>query len=258
MNTPGDERVQVIDRSVDLLEALAGGPMSLTDVCRVTGLSKATAFRLLAGLGHRGMIVKSPVDTSYMLGPALLRLVQGALSGIGAVAMLGRAALKDLSDTTQETVALHVQTGIERVCLDEVPSPQVIKYTSSLGSSAPLHVGSAGKVLLAFTEAQAQSRTLTMLADAHAELDVSALAATLRRVARDGWAISTGERVQGASAISVPIRSALVLFSLSVLGPTPRLPRSRLLEMLPAVQESAEQIEAALNAGTAPVPEFAR
>lgn len=249
------DRVQVIDRSVDLLEALADGPRSLSEVCRTTGLSKGTAFRLLAGLGARGIVIKDPAAVNYMLGPGLLRLVQGALSGVGAIATLGRTALESLAAETGETVALHVQTGVQRVCIDEVPSQNVIRYTSSIGSVAPLHIGSAGKVLLAFMEPEAQQRTLALMESTYDDVDAARLAAALKPIARDGLATSTGERVEGASAITVPIRSGVLLLSLSVLGPTPRLPKARLLSFVPVMRQTAAHIEDALPPQVRPRPE---
>ena len=157
------EHVQVIDRSIDLLETLSEGPRSLTEVCRVTGLSKGTAFRLLAGLIARGMVMKDPVGSTYMLGPALFGLVQGALSGIGAIATVGRTALRELSEATGETVALHVQSGLERLNVEEVPSRHSIRYSSLASGVAPVHNASVGLVLLAFSPEERCERTLDLL-----------------------------------------------------------------------------------------------
>lgn len=248
---PGDSavpRVQVIERSLDILEALRDGPRSLSEICRATSLAKGTAYRLLAGLAARNMVIKHPLTTNYMLGPGLLRLVHGAFLGMGAVATLGRSSLEALANTTQETVALHMQAGLERVCIDEVPSPQAIRYTSGVGSSAPLYIGSAGKVLLAFMDEAERERSLQLLERrVDSEAPGQSLRNALNQVVRDAFAISTGERVNGASAISVPIRARVLLMSLSVLGPTQRLPRSRLLEFLPAMREKADEIAAVLE-----------
>jgi DNA-binding IclR family transcriptional regulator len=243
-------RVQVIERSLDILEALRDGPRSLTQICRTTSLPKGTAYRLLAGLAARRMVIKDPLTANYALGPGLLRLVQGAFLGIGMIATLGRSALERLAATTQETVALHVPAGVERVCIDEVASPQVIRYTSGVGSSAPLHVGSAGKVLLAFMEDGERERSLQLLEGAaDEEAPHGSLRDTIAQAAADGFAISTSERVEGASAISVPVRSDVLLMSMSVLGPTQRLPQSLLLEYLPALRETAGEIAAILEEG---------
>jgi DNA-binding IclR family transcriptional regulator len=232
-----------------MLEVLSDGPQSLSMICRTTGLSKATAFRLLAGLNHRGVVIKDPATATYMLGPGLLRLVHGALSGIGAIATLGRGAIEELSTATGETVALHVQAGLDRVCVDEVPSSEVIRYTSSVGSVGRLDVGSAGKVLLAFMPSSERERSLKLLqpkleADG---IDPAKLQRTIVGVRRQGWATSSGERVKGASAISIPVESNPLLLSLSVLGPTTRLDKSKLKAMLPKMDHTAAQLIELIN-----------
>jgi len=241
-------RVQVIERSLDILEALRDGPRSLSEICRTTSLAKGTAYRLLAGLAARSVVIKDPLTANYMLGPGLLRLANGAFLGIGAIATLCRSLLERLAETTQETVALHVQAGIERVCIDEVPSPQVIRYTSGVGSSAPLHVGSAGKVLLALMDEDERERSIRLLERrTDGKGPPTTLRNSLRQVANDSFATSTAERVEGATAISVPINSDVMPMSLSVLGPAQRLSRKRLLEFLPELRHTADEIASFLE-----------
>jgi DNA-binding IclR family transcriptional regulator len=249
MSVPAEaSRVQVIERSFDILEALRDGPRSLSEVCRTTSLAKGTVYRLLAGLAARSVVIKDPLTANYMLGPGLLRLANGAFLGIGVVATLCRSLLEGLANSTQETVALHVQAGIERVCIDEVPSPQGIRYTSGVGSSAPLFVGSAGKVLLALMGEEERERSLRLLerrTDGNGP--PTTLRNSLRQVANEGFATSTAERVEGATAISVPIHSQVMPMSLSVLGPTQRLPRKRLIGFLPELLQVASEIASILE-----------
>jgi DNA-binding IclR family transcriptional regulator len=245
-------RVQVIERSLDLLEALSEGPRSLSAVCRTTGLSKATAFRLLAGLNHRGVVIKDPATATYMLGPGLLRLVHGAMTGLAAIAALGRAEIERLALVTGETVALHVQAGLERSCVDEVPSTQTIRYTSSVGSVARLDVGSAGQVLLAFMPAEERGRSLALLEGRLREegADPARLRRQIAAVGRQGWATSLGERVKGAAAISVPVGSRPLLLALSVLGPDTRLDKASLKAMLPEMQRTAAALAGLIDRTT--------
>jgi DNA-binding IclR family transcriptional regulator len=247
------EHVQVIDRSIDLLETLSEGPRSLTEVCRVTGLSKGTAFRLLAGLIARGMVMKDPVGSTYMLGPALFGLVQGALSGIGAIATVGRTALRELSEATGETVALHVQSGLERLNVEEVPSRHSIRYSSLASGVAPVHNASVGLVLLAFSPEERCERTLDLLEASGEAFDRGTVEARLRKTRRDGHAISVGERVPGATAISVPVQSHHLLLALSVLGPEQRLPVARLKSFLAGMRRTADRLVAVLDQ-QAPLP----
>jgi DNA-binding IclR family transcriptional regulator len=190
------------------------------------------------------MVIKDAMTSQYVLGPGILRLLPGALAGMGAIARLERAALEELAEATGETVALHIRVGIERVCVDEVSSPQLIRYTSSVGSRAPLHVGAAGKVLMAHLDEDERRRALELLAD-HLRSDGTDPAELRRmseRIRRQGWATSVSERVEGASAISVLVRTHVADVALSVLGPTGRLPRARLLELLPALRATGERI----------------
>lgn len=76
--------------------------------------------------------------------------------------------------------------------------------------------------------------------------DMAALSAELERVRKQGYALSMGEPVPGAAAISVPVRGHRFLVSLSVLGPESRLTRKRRLELLPEIRKAAASMEAAL------------
>jgi IclR family acetate operon transcriptional repressor len=248
----GGFRVQVIERAIDILDALADGPRSLAEICRATSLSKATVFRLLGGLASRDLVIKDPMTNQYILGTGLLRLVPGALAGVSTmISTLARGQLERLAESTQETVALHVPVGIQRICVAEVPSPQAIRYTSSVGSRAALHVGAAGKVLLARLSEPELSKALQMLdAEMRREgRDPDEVKRSLGKIRREGWAISVAERVEGASAISIPVETSLATLALSLLGPTVRLPKARLLKLLPSLRDAGEEIATVLYVG---------
>lgn len=232
--------------------ALVQGPKTLKDVTTETGLSKGTAFRMLASLNYENVVVKGEGNT-YMLGPGCIRLIQGVMEGLGAIIGVGRPALIGLWEQTGETVAVHVRVGAERVCIEELPSASPVRFVSTVGSSAPLHVGSAGRVLLAFAAPSELERTIDSLVVADPGVDPDALRGELDAIRDRGYALSTGERVQGASAISVPVfgRQGFVA-SLSVLGPDFRLTEAHRLEFLPALRQTADAIGSALvDAGRA-------
>jgi DNA-binding IclR family transcriptional regulator len=240
------DRVQSIERGIDVLMALVQGPKTLTEVTRETGLSKGTAFRMLASLNYENMVVKSD-GNAYMLGPGCLRLIQGVLEGLGAIIGVGRPALIALWEQTGETVAVHVRVGGERICIEELPSPSPVRFVSTVGSSAPLHVGSAGRVLLAFASPSERERTIDALIASDTGVDPDKLRRELEKIRELGYALSVGERVHGAAAISVPVfgRQGFVA-SLSVLGPDFRLTEQHRLDFLPALRKTAEAIGTAL------------
>jgi DNA-binding IclR family transcriptional regulator len=248
-----EQRVQSIERAIDILIALSDDPRTLTEVARATGLPKGTAFRLLSSLGHENLVVKAPESNLYMLGPGFLRVIQGVLTGIGAITRVAKPALTSLWDETRETVAIHVRVGAERVCVEELPSPQPIRYMSDVGLAVPLWIGSAGKVLLAFMKDADREKVLSTLTPGPqldgTPFELEAFRKELVDVRRRGWATSSGERIVGAAAVSVPIQAGPgFLASLSVLGPTTRLSRKRRVDLVPALQETAGEIEVTLAA----------
>jgi DNA-binding IclR family transcriptional regulator len=251
-----DGRVQSVERGIDILMSLANGPKTLTEVKSETGLSKGTAFRLLASLNYENLVVKEANSNLYMLGPGFLRLFQGVMQGVGAITAVAKPALTSLWEHTQETVTVHVRVGAERICIEELPSPLAIRYVSTLGATAPLHVGSAGKVLIAFMEPAEMEKTVQILpllpmTDATIS-NHDELRREIEAVRRQGYAMSSGERIPGASAVSVPVFGLQgFLASLSVLGPSDRLPRRRRVELVPVLQEAAAAIQAALTSAGA-------
>lgn len=245
-------RVQSVERSIGILMALAEGARTLTDVTRATGLSKGTAFRLLASLNHEQLVVKDPASNVYLLGPGFLRMFQGVMGDLGSIATLARPVLQRLWASSRETVTLHVSLGAERICVAELPSPEPIRYISTVGATAPLHTGSAGKVLLAFMPPETRERTLaglplTALTEATIT-DASVLRQELATVERQGWAMSSGERISGASAISVPVRDgSRIVAALSVLGPRDRLTPKACMDLLGELRAAAADIEDTLT-----------
>ncbi|MBA2514874.1 MAG: hypothetical protein H0V26_11195 [Solirubrobacterales bacterium] len=119
--------------------------------------------------------------------------------------------------------------------MDEIQSRSSIRYSSYPGAAAGLHIGSAGKVLIAFLDDDDCLRALRLVESLPPDQkpDMAALSAELERVRKQGYALSMGEPVPGAAAISVPVRGHRFLVSLSVLGPESRLNRKRRLELLP-------------------------
>lgn len=231
---------RLIERAIDILMALSDGPQGFAAVCQIVGLSKSTVHRILVGLSYCDFVVQNPTTGEYMLGSGNYRLTRSLSANNGDIAPLIRSVLVELREQTTETVILHVRVGTRRVCIEEFESPQSLRYTAGIGTSAPLHVGSAGKVLTAWSE-EAQIRRLMpkeleSLTDATI-IDWSELLEELRTVRSQGWAESHGERVQGAFAVSAPIfddRGGVVA-ALSILGPEARVTRTRLKELRHAV-----------------------
>lgn len=248
-----DGSVKSVERCIDLLLCLTAGPKTLTEIGAQVDLSKSTTRRLLRTLGYGGLVVFDPLSKHYLLGPGCLRLGQGFVSGQGGFSAFARMPLRDLWTKTGESVAVHVRLGRQRVCVDELPSAEAVRYMSGVGTVAPIHVGSAGRVLLGFMPPQ----DLTTLLDGMvlqsyttgAVMDPVRFRKELETLRRRGYAMSEGERVRGAAAISVPVFGPDgIIAALSVLGPAGRFSRRNRLDALDELRRAAAAIQDALHA----------
>jgi DNA-binding IclR family transcriptional regulator len=240
-------RVQSVERGIEILKALTDGPKSVTQIASETNLAKGTAFRLLASLGYHQFVVREPGSSRYLLGPGLLPLVQEITSTFGWIGALAGEPLRDLWRRTGETVTVHVRIGTDRACVEELPSDQAVRYTASVGATDPIHVGAAGKVLLAFLDEGELDKLLAHLrlgaVTSKSITSRQQLEEELRRTRELGWAESEGERIEGAAAVSVPVRLPGMHAALSVLGPAQRMTAEERTRIVPLALKTAATIE---------------
>jgi DNA-binding IclR family transcriptional regulator len=234
-----DTTVGVLDRSVAILDAVAGGAHRFTAIVEETGLPRATVHRLIRALEEHGFLAHLP-GFGYRLGPRLLRLAHEAMREL-PLRDVAHPILERLARNTGESAQLYVRSGDARVCIDAVESAHELRTIVPVGSSLPLYAGSAAKVMLAYAAdlepylRQAKDRT-------RFERDVE-----LVRVR--GWASSTGERQPGVGSVSAPIIGPydILLAVVSVSGPAMRMGRISARRYAPAVVEAAREIERALG-----------
>jgi DNA-binding IclR family transcriptional regulator len=184
----------------------------------------------------------------YTLGPGCIALADAVMRGTGLLGALARPWTQELSAATQETATVHVRVGSQRFCVDEVPSPQPLRFTSGIGVAEPIYTGSAGKVLLAYATDSVRQSILQRLRlvplTKNTIVDRDALERELDKVRHAGYATSRGERIDGAAGLSIPILDAdgLIIAALSILGPADRLPDERLLSYLPLLRKCGENL----------------
>jgi DNA-binding IclR family transcriptional regulator len=155
-------------------------------------------------------------------------------------------ALRRVWEKTRETVTVHVRIGPDRLCIEEIESPEAITYRAGVGRRVPLHAGSAGKVQLAFLpdaeRAAALKQVKLLPLTARTITNRARLIEELVRIRRLGYAMSFGESFDGVAAVSVPLfdSNGRLVASVSVLGPESRLP-SETLERHAALLKSEIQ-----------------
>jgi IclR family acetate operon transcriptional repressor len=255
LQEPGGKTVQSFDRAVAILDAFTPGrsQLGVSEIARITGLSRSTVHRLLASLRRHELVQQLPNSTNYALGPHVLRLAQVAFSNVN-LQTAAKAIMPRLRDQCDETVGLHARLGpTSRTVLDQVESRQPLRRTyTEIGMSIPIHEGAPGKVLLAHSPAELQEQVLAGKLEAvtaRTITDPKRLRSELERTRKNGYALSFEERVPGISTLAVPVfnHTGAVVAALSITGPSSRLTRRHLLDLVPLARGAAREISADLG-----------
>ncbi|MDH6242967.1 IclR family transcriptional regulator [Mycobacterium sp. OTB74] len=209
-----DSGIGVLDKAVGVLHSVAESPCGLAELCERTGLPRATAHRLAAGLEVHRLLARDN-EGRWRLGPALTELA-GQVNDpllIAAAAVLPR-----LREITGESVQLYRREGMSRVCVMALEPPAGLRDTVPVGTRLPMTAGSGAKVLLAFSDNATQEAALP---------NAKFTDRTLAEVRRRGWAQSAAEREPGVASVSAPVRDSrgAVVAAVSVSGPIDRMGR---------------------------------
>jgi IclR family transcriptional regulator, KDG regulon repressor len=217
--------VAAVERALDVMGAFTHQrpELSLTDVAAITRLHKATAFRLLATLCHRGMTTKNPATGLYRLGFGVIALSEVAKTSTGLVSQ-ARPFMREVRDELNETVYIAVRIGDERISLDQLEGLRDIRRVVTIGKPVPLYVGSTSRVLLAAMGdeeiAAYFARTTFEPPYPGAKADAPTLWRAIADIRRDGYAETYNKRIAEGASISAavlgPANEALGALTVSI------------------------------------------
>jgi DNA-binding IclR family transcriptional regulator len=138
------------------------------------------------------------------------------------------------------------------MCLEEVQSVQSIRYIVGKEKVLPLHVGSAGKMLLSELD---EPELDLLLATLHLQrvgpnsiTEKETLRKEVNKVRKSGYAISFSERDPGCSSVAVPISNYVCPVVLALLGPEHRLTLPVMMGTLKEMKQAAQSISRKLGA----------
>ncbi|WP_172269655.1 IclR family transcriptional regulator [Nocardioides sp. zg-1308] len=245
--------VQSVDRALGILEVLARtGESGVTEIAGELGVHKSTAFRLVATLEAHRLVEQTADRGRYRLGMGILRLA-GATTARLDLVQEARPIARQLAADTGETVNIAVLAESSALYLDQVAGSSALQPHNWVGQHIPLHATSNGKVLLAGLDEPGLEAVLGQLATytPHTITRRAQLREELAQVREQGHAVAVDELEVGLTAVAAPIRNAHgdVVASISVSGPSFRLPEDRLAEVVRAVVEAAREVSHRLGWG---------
>ena len=249
-NEDGRTAIQVIERMVSLLDALAEqpDPVSLKELSGRTGLHPSTAHRILNDLVTARFVDRAEPG-AYQLGIRLLELgnlVKARLNVRDAA--LG--PMRELHRATGQPVNLSIRQGDEIVYIERAVSERSgMQVVRAVGGRAPLHLTSVGKLFLA-AEPPRQiqgyvSRTGLPGHTKNSLTDAGALDRELAMVRARGYARDDEELENGVRCIGAGIRddSGQLVAGLSISAPADQVQEA----WVDQLTRTAERISSALG-----------
>lgn len=249
-DSPQKSSVQVLERTVAVLEALSNhpGPMPLKQLAADTALHPSTAHRILAVLvDHR--LVDRVDPGSYRLGIRLLELGHLVKARLN-VRQEALPYMETLHRQVHESVNLSVRQGDEIVYIERVLGGRsMMRIVHLVGDRAPLHITAVGKVFLmedGADEVREYARRTGLAPRTRNTLaNLPSLMQELERVRRHGYAFDNEETEIGVRCVGAGIHDdeGRLVAGLSISAPATRLERG----WAALVKETAEEISRALG-----------
>lgn len=229
----GRPKVQSVDRTLDVLEALAkrSGATGISELAQIVGLHVSTVHRLLATLVDRGYVRQDPETSRYHLGSRIFILSSAADVHLD-LRLVARPYLERMMRHSGETANLVTASDSEVVYLDQVASMHLVKMFTAPGMRVPFYCTGTGKAILAHKAAavvDAVLRGTLKRYTRHTLVNRAAIENELAQVRRLGYALDNEEMEEGVRCLAVPIfdRRRQVVGALSVSGPTTRMTLDR-------------------------------
>jgi DNA-binding IclR family transcriptional regulator len=243
----------LLERCVEVVEMLstAAVPMRLSDVAQTLDLPKGATHRLLRELCDLGWAEQDGAEGPYRLALRFGLLGNRVLQASG-LSDLTQPVLDRLAAHTRELVRLTVATGEGLVWLGSAQgAPPGLVYQPAMDGPLVLHATANGKAFLATLDDDAALRLArrsgfgTVAPTPQTLRQDRALLADLARVRRRGYGLAEQEAELGVTAVAVAIVGAqgaalgAPLGSVSVAGPSLRLPPARIPELAAALRDTA-------------------
>jgi DNA-binding IclR family transcriptional regulator len=223
--------------------------MFLSELSREYSKNNMYIHRLLSSLESVGWVSKDPVSQKYAAGDDLVTFGL-LLTCRFSLPRITLPYLYELADITNETTALSVRIGYERVWVQEIPAKHDKHRSVILGQRYPLWIGASGKSMAAYLS-DAEIDTLINIR----RRDVSAFTLgrtfnsdqyrnELKEIKKMGYSMSVGEYRPDVCVLAAPIigKKQSVLGSIVVRGTLPSFSLEKARKYSTVILEMANNI----------------
>lgn len=244
--------IQSLDRGLQVIQAFSQEYQALTisDVSKLTGLSKPTARRILLTLEHLGFAESN--NSVFSLTARTLSLGYAYLSSNNSWS-IAHPFMRDFVNQTGESCSISILDRTDIIYVARVSTKRIMSINLDVGSRLPAYATSMGHVLLAYLpkdklENYLESISFEKFTD-KTIVDKEQLLSKLEEVKEKEWGGVDQQLEVGLRSIAVPLRDGngkvFAAFNCSVHAG--RVSKEALQnEFLPLLQKTGEKISQAM------------
>jgi DNA-binding IclR family transcriptional regulator len=205
--------VNSLKRGLSILECFTPKKQnfSLSEITKITLISKTTAFRLLNTFCELNYLKYDSQNKKYYLGPKVLSLGFSVLQGLD-IREIARPYLEMAVREFDQTVNLSMLDETNMVYIDRIKVHHIIDPNINIGDRIPLYNTAAGRAALSCLEQKKLELIVKQIRKDPKTIPYigrngNRLLRLLDEVRANGFAIDDEEYVRGVRAIAVPVLS---------------------------------------------------
>jgi IclR family pca regulon transcriptional regulator len=253
------QSLQSLERGIAVIQVFSRErpALTLSEVARLCGITRATARRILLTLEDLGHVRSD--GRLFSLTPRVLTLGWAYLSSLN-LWETAQPLMEELTRRTSESCSAATLDLPDIVYVARVPTHRIMTIALGIGTRLPAHCTSMGRVLLAdLPEAELEAFLATTPLDGYTPRTITEperLRRTIATVRQQGWALVDQELEIGLRSIAAPLRvEGRTIAAVNVSAAAPRVPLEQLRgEFLPELLKTVVAIATALERQPRPTP----
>jgi DNA-binding IclR family transcriptional regulator len=239
----------VTGKAFSVLEVVSQNPQptSMSDIVRLTGMTKPTAHRIVNLLIDMSFLQRDEYGGGFIEGESLVGLAHRILAA-AAPRALRHTILKRMSELVGETCNYGVLSGGEVIYLDRVEGKWPLGLRFDAGSRVPAHCTAIGKLMLSRLPERELVDTIEAMPlssySASTITDPDALLKALAEIRRDGIGIDNQEFMHGVVCVAVPVigEDGRSLGGIAISAPEARMTLNQMLGYVPQMRDAARRL----------------